>query len=304
MKGVGMNLKSDILKLTILIMLVFVLIPVVSAENSTDTFYMEYDVGDDEVYIEEYQNFDNIQNDAQVKSASDNEIDLENDGNNIDSYNQSYIDGSINYVDDNIIIADFDSATLEPHDTIMLEDNYSLYVYNDFSEIENDVNESSVDGFTFGTDNLKKFSFTIPDLKFNLIFDFVHLTEEIIYCNASSFTLSNSVKNTLKNLDMKDKLLNNNFAVVYYIDTNGVVVAQMNEEDFNNKNLGDFVYSIDNSIIGNESICFVFFADSFFNASFFNNNFFMNDNFFEQFCCGLYFNKVSQTLGGFCVLDI
>ena len=305
MKGVGMNMKSNILKLTLLTVLVLVLIPVVAAENSTDTFYIEYDVGDDEVCIEEYQNFDNIQDDAQVKSSSDNEIDLETDGSNINIDKSSEVDKSFDYVDDKNIIADYDSA-LEPHDIVSVENNCSLLDdCADFSDVDFDVNESSDDGFTVETDYLKESLFTVPNFKILYIIDnFLDLTEDTIFCQTCSFNMSNSARTILKNLELKESLLNDNFAVVYYMYANGVVVIQVNGEDFNNKNLGDFVYSIDNSIIGSEAISFVFLTGSFLNTSFSNNNFYMNDyTFFEHYCCELILNKFSKNSEILCFRD-
>ena len=289
-----MNKKSNILKLTILTVLVLVLIPAIAAENSTDTFYIEYDVGDDEVYIEEYQNFDNIQNDAQVKSASDNESIINE---------PSEVSKSIDYFDDNMIL-DYDSS-LELHDIISLEDNFSLMDDCYVSDIDCDVNEGCDDGFTIETDDLKELLFTVPDFKLiYIIDDYLDLTENTILRQASSFNMSNSVRSCLKNLELMESLLNNNFAVVYYMHANGVVVIQLKGEDFNNKNLGDFVYSIDNSIIGSEAISFVFLNGSFFNTSFFNNNFFVNDfTFFEHYCCGLILNNFSKNFEIMCFRD-
>ena len=50
-----MNLKSNVLKLSILFLLILVLIPAASAMDSNETFYIEYDNTDCGDVVDEYE---------------------------------------------------------------------------------------------------------------------------------------------------------------------------------------------------------------------------------------------------------
>lgn len=112
MKGVDMRFYSKILKLSIILMLVLVLIPAVSAENSTETFFEEYDVADDEVYVEEYAFSDEYyEEDAQVDASEYHEIEIDHGNDNVEDV-LYFINESVemNGDDVNIIIAEEKSA--------------------------------------------------------------------------------------------------------------------------------------------------------------------------------------------------
>mgnify|MGYP003300972518 CR=1 FL=1 len=62
-----MNFSSKILKLSILIMLVLVLLPVIAAEDSSEAFFVEYEDVSDEVFVvEEYEPVDLAQEQASL----------------------------------------------------------------------------------------------------------------------------------------------------------------------------------------------------------------------------------------------
>ena len=124
-------------------MLVLVLVPVVAAENSTDTFYVEYDVADDEVYVEEYgfSEYSSDYSDAQESSYT-HEVEVESDNDYGDQLGT--VDESIKMNDDdvNILIAEEESA-LEPQDIVVNDEEESTVSLMEDVEFP-DINENAI----------------------------------------------------------------------------------------------------------------------------------------------------------------
>lgn len=279
MKGfVGMNLRLNFLKLTILIMLVLVLIPAIAAENSTDSFYVEYDVCDEGVYTEEYQSVDNLEiDDTQVKS-SDNEFDSADEIINKEIDRFSQINESVSYDDEHIFMVDLDSAceTLD----INTSDYKDSYV-SDFTEIEDDVNESCEDGFTIDGTSINN-SFHISYFNPNIITILSYLADEIGFFN--SISVKNLDRETFNIWDSVNNIIHNSA-----IFDNGIYVIDVND-DFNDRHTGDFLYSIENSISEHIRCCCVLFVSSFFDTLFYDDLFFGFLGFCEFFKSNLTFD--------------
>ena len=293
MKGVDMRFNSKILKLSIILMLVLVLIPAVSAENSTETFFEEYDVVDDEVYVEEYAFSDEYyEEDAQVDASEYHEIEIDNGNDNVEDVSY-FINDSVEMNDDdvNIIMAEEKSA-LDPQD-IVINDNESttINICSDFNEISDDVNESSDDEFTLETQCIDDNTVNISISKFNVMSVNLSFLDKVIFCNSFSFKTTNFSRNIMKKLDIKDNLLNDNWACVYY-NVNGIVVFELNDGEINEKHIGDFAYCIDNSIFGDEGRHFCELATfSTFN-NIYDDTSFVNEFYaveFSDFCQSLKF---------------
>lgn len=248
-----MNFKSQILKLTIIMMLVLVLVPAVSAENSTESFFVEYDVADDEVYVEECT-FSEVyfEEDAQVETSTSHEIDsvspIDHQANDV----SCGVNETIKISDDvNVITAEEESA-LDPQDIIIDDEKESAEILcSDFSEISNDINESREDDFILETQSIDCCPVDISISKFNVMSNHLFHLDKLIFCSSFSYNTTNFGRNLLKNLDTKDNLLNDNWACIYYA-VNSVVVIELNDAEIIEKHIGDFAYSIDNAIFGDE----------------------------------------------------
>jgi len=281
-----MNFNSKILKLSIIIMLVLVLVPVVAAENSTDTFYVEYDAADDEVYVEEYgfSEYSSDYSDAQESSYT-HEVEVESDNDYGDQLGT--VDESIKMNDDdvNILIAEEKSA-LEPQDIVVNdeeESTVSLMEDVEFPDInENAISECSDDECILDSESIK-ISYNIPVFEFNVLNKLSILLNDIILCNTTSFKTTGYHRSLVKNLDLKNLVLNDDLACMGSKYVDGVVIMDLNDQDYNDKFIGDFAYSIDNSIIGDEEFAYLFPAYFSYFDTFCNNDFYLT---FDDFCGG------------------
>lgn len=246
-----MNFKSKILKLSIFIMLILVLIPVVAAENSTETFYEEYTVADEEVSVEEYTFTENYyyysEEDAQVETSQTHEVDVVGEKiNQIEDEIES-VNESILMNDDDVYIFDENQEFIFENSDIIIDEIDQELLISDFEEIDDDVNEGSDDGLTVDNIPLEEESFSTPIFKLNILFTLSHLFDERQLYKTSSYKTSSFGRYLVKNYD-NEEILRGSYAIVFD-NINGNIIICCNE-NFNDKNIGDFIYSIDNSVIG------------------------------------------------------
>lgn len=249
-----MNLKSKILKLSIILMFVLVLIPVASAMDSDESFYQEYETASDIEYqdyegvVEEYGNWQVV--DAQEEISSDSDYD------GFDEIDTEYSDQSQPQVDneDNIInVAEFEeNSVIETHeiineDTSVDEVEYEISSQN-VDDILNNINETSVEDLTIesivnqGSILISKYDHVIVNcVKIN----------QILSAEMESTELTNLNRNIDKVLELKNNLLLKQDVQATF---SGVNINELEDivSCMNYINT-DFAYSIDNSIVGNHA---------------------------------------------------
>lgn len=272
MKGETMNLKSEILKLSIVFMLVLVLIPVASAMDSDDAFIEEYN-SDDEGFVIEYE-------DCKVEDSQDDVSD-QGEHDNINSH-KDYSDED----SDNQIIDHLDNHQNEAHNQnkpAYEEDTVSEHVENSF-EVTPDVDDSSrtseeticltpeFDEKNFDInetcDNeltLEKFSVDIKGSFFIFNSDY-SINNYFFNTNFNEIDSLSSLKdkNRVKILELKNNLLlNQNLTST----NDNQKISNLNHVlSINiNKITTNFAYSIDNSIVGSDSAAVSLTFSSFLN---------------------------------------
>ena len=128
-----------------------------------------------------------------------------------------------------------------------------------------------------------KISYNIPVFEFNVLNKLSILLNDIILCNTTSFKTTGYHRKKKKNLDLKNIVLNDDLACMGSKYVDGVVIMDLNDQDYNDKFIGDFAYSIDNSIVGDEDFAYLFLAYFSYFDTFCNNDFYLT---FDDFCGG------------------
>lgn len=287
-----MNLKSDILKLSIIFMLILVLIPVASAMDSNDTFYVEYDYSDSEEVVDEY--VDCEVDDTQNQESSAEEDFKASDTLDEDSTENYHEDQSYNYEDyieenhdEYIVIPELnvdDVGVTHNIDVIELELIYENLI-EDINDLTDDINETSEDELTLDENSLNVQDSLISkyDIKVNF-----KLIDDLFYNGISYFgsPFTNHDRLVTKILELKDNLLLNQDMQMYFTNHD---IDDSEEIRSINKITTDYAYNIDNSIVGANSIvnlltCFFNF-ESYFNTIFsinFGDNFLIHANFINR----------------------
>ena len=287
-----MNLKSDILKLSIIFMLILVLIPVASAMDSNDTFYEEYDYSDCEEVVDEVVDYE-------VDDTQDYESSTEEDYKTSDTvdedlkdYNQDYQSYShVTYEDDDQVIIpelnEDDVSVTHNIDVIELETIYSN-VIEDINDLTDDINETSEDELTFDENSVNVQDSFIS--KYNIKVDF-KLIDDLFYNGINYFGMSfnNYNRFMMKFLELKDNLLLNQGMLMYFANHK---IDDSEEIHSINKITTDYAYNIDNSIVGADAIvnllsCFFNFESNFdtiFSITF-GDNFLIHAVFIK--CCDI-----------------
>lgn len=265
-----MNFKSRILKLSILFMLVLVLLPAIAAEDSSEAFFIEYEDPNDEVIVEETDSIEEM-NQAQVDVSPSSEVadDIEVNLQDIPVQDQSEIEESNE--DTNIIIPEqAKCSVVETHDVI--EENNDdekitdLYCENVVENINhnncNDVNEDSgceqiIDDISI----INQGSIINSEISYNNL-----IVVSGVYMEANCFKTNSFKRSLTKVLELKNNLLINNDIRFIFADNladnvDGDVIICAD------KITTDFVFSIDNSVIGDENLIFFVTTSYCFNLN-------------------------------------
>lgn len=268
--GLKMNLQFDILKLSIIFMLVLVLIPVATAMDSNETFYVEYedsnyeDLIDDpvEYEIEDIQSHE-PSHEENVKTSDTFNEDAGEDSHNSDSNNLNH---------NEIVNVSQNSATVEKkeyvgvHDKEVINSEFANMDVEFSDDLTRNINESGEDDLTF--ENSVNQDFLI--YKNNLQINFLLFNDLYNESSFSEVSFNNYDLFITKILKLKDKLLFNQGTFIYFHNQ----IVDFEEIIAINKITSDYAYNIDNSIVGAEGIvnlfaCFLNFK-SFFDAFFLN----------------------------------
>lgn len=252
-------------------MLILVLIPVASAMDSNDTFYVEYDDSDYEEVVDEYVEYE-------VEETQNLEHSHEENVKSSDTINENIGEDSQYQDDIDKYYYNEEEAAVEPVVCIELnEDDVSVTHDQDvksFEFVNSDViyldnltdainEETSEDDSTFDKNSVNQ-DLLINKLEIKNNFPlFDHTYNEINFYETS---FDNSNRFLTKILELKDNLLLKQDMHVIF---NNYVIDDLEEIISINKITSDYAYNIDNSIVGAESIvtCFLNFK-SFFDTVF------------------------------------
>lgn len=285
MNGAIVNLKSDILKLSIIFMLVLVFIPVATAMDSEDAFFEEYESDDEEIIVE-HDNFE-VEESTQIESSS---IPCESHENTEESIVDQYeTSQEISHEHEDVVqISELDESS-----------EYSSQDLCDGQEFEADVceltsqNLEDIIHYTNETCN----ELTVEEINVNVLASFFvskynaanydSLIHSILYNESSEFSTSNLNRNLFKILELKNHLIaqeTQTYLNDLKIDTsNDILVCA--------KITTDFAYSINNSIFGIKNVLLNNINSNYFLKSFYYHSFSLisKKNFFYQFINGIQF---------------
>ena len=264
-----MNLKSGILKLSIIFMLILLMIPVATAMDSEDAFYIEYSSPDDEVVIEEYDHFVEVDTQVDVSSPSDVEDFVQDP---VEEYEDEVQKSHDDAVDDVVEIPESveDSDVITYYDGDISEDDEvksEEVISNDLNEMikyENN-NEISCDDLTLKVISVDiQGSFFISKIDLNSVS--FNIINEIF--NHEITTLGETTspnKNVNKVLELKNILLTNE-KMQNNFDCHKIANVDGSLDVYINKITNDFAYSIDNSVVGDASGIFMVIVKSSFST--------------------------------------
>ena len=247
-----MNLKSEILKLSIIFMLVLVLIPVATAMDSNDTFVEEYDCSEDEGFVIEYDDIDvdDTQSEASSKQSESFDDHVENNVQESYSYNNHQNPVACE-VEDAAIVEYIDYSVEVTHDiedSCDVVEEVSDFTPQGLEEISHNIDEINDEDLTFEKISVNiqgSFFISKSDISVNY-----RLINGMLFNGIDALT-SSMDRNIVKVLELKNNLLINQdltsaFDCHKVTNLDYVLLVSIN------KITNDFAYSIDNSIVGSD----------------------------------------------------
>ena len=292
-----MNFKSQILKLSIIFMLVLVLIPVASAMDSEDAFYPEYDVGDSEGLVEEYSDLEVEYTQVEVSSDSEYETysEKENEENISDQTHEQNMDS-----EDAPEIAEFEIDSVDNMNNIVDDQNIDEVIELDdiaeevFDDVIDNIDETCDEDLTLEKISVNQGSIFISKYDANII-DNSHFISSMIF-NGFDAKPTKFDRNLFRIIKLKNNLLikhDTQSTEGHEIDAESVIMA-VSVDNISN----DFAYSIDNSVVGDDHAVYVMIYSSFLSfdscfdaifccnfltfVNYFSGNFLTFENYF---CC-------------------
>lgn len=285
MNGVAMNFKFGILKLSILIMLVLVLLPAIAAEDSSEAFFVEYTHESDEVVVEESGQIYEIEEaweDVSPSYEMKMTIDEEELGEDVHFHDQS------GEIDDAVMIQEeVECSVVETYNNIneieerdelfnneFCEDVIDNVNYNDIDDVDRDVTIENVNIIKQGS-----IIFNFEEVKDNS--NIILINE--LFTEAANYETHTFKRSLIKGFELKNNLLINQdvsfISADNSMDLDGDIIV------CTDKITTDFVFSIDNSVVGGADLI-IFSTTSFclnftpcFDA-FISCNFFDFESFF------------------------
>lgn len=259
-----MDLQFDILKLSIIFMLVLVLIPAATAMDSNETFYVEYEDSNYEDLIDDHVEYE--VEDIQSHEPSHEENVKTSDTFNEDAGEDSHNPDSNDLKHNEIVNVSQKPATVEIKEDVGIHDNEVIepeFAYADVAcldDLVQNINESSEDDLTF--ENRVDQDFLI--YKKNLEINFLLFNDLYNESSFSEVSFNNYNLFITKILKLKDKLLFNKDSFIYFHNQ----IVDFEEIITINKITSDYAYNIDNSIVGADGIvnlfsCFLNFKSYF-----------------------------------------
>lgn len=263
-----MNFKAKILKLSILIMLVLVLIPAISAQDSSEAFFAEHaefagfaDEAVEVVVVEESDSIDVIedaQDDVSLSYELGEAIHEEEYVEHIPIQDQS------SEIDEAIIIEEqIEFSVVETHDVIdevNEEDEIGVYCENVIGNLVyiNHIDDEDIDhDVTIENVSIKHGSIIVISEEFK--HDIILINE--LSTETENYETFSFKRSSIKVSELKNNLLINQdvsfvFADNFMADIDGDIII------CTDKLTTDFVFSIDNSVVGDDNLI-VFVTTSF-----------------------------------------
>ena len=259
-----MNLKSNVIKLSILFMLILVLIPVASAMDSNETFYIEYDNADCGDVVDEYE-----VEDTSVEHSPNENVEA-SDSFSDDQYNNHVEEISINNMESSyeeisqINNVEYNQEVITPilnEDDVSVSKDYiivieselvNINVSDDFDNLTNDMDKTSENEFTHKENSVYRDLLFISKYGSNLNFLLIDAFYNKVCYSESSLNENDDI--TTKIFELKEKLLLKHDMQAHF---DNQIVDEVEEIVCINKITTDFAYYIDNSIVGADSMfCF------------------------------------------------
>ncbi|WP_407421321.1 hypothetical protein [Methanobrevibacter sp.] len=276
-----MNFDSRILKLSVLIMLVLVFLPVIAAEDSSEAFFVEYSYESDEAFVvEEYDPIDL----AQEQVSLSHEIEEE-----YNEYNKDVpvLDQSGEIANNPIIThEEIKSPVAETNnvpndgvntvDDINKDDKIGVFDTTNVNVNHNDVDEDvDLEAAAENNSIIRHGSviFISEEVNEN---EYVRLINDL-FTETTNYETHSFKRSLIKVLELKNNLLINRdvsfiFSDDFMADLNGDLI------ECTDKITTDFAFSIDNSIVGSDNL--VIFVSSSFCSDFI-------PCFYAFVCCNL-----------------
>lgn len=282
-----MNVKSKILKLSIIFMLILVLIPVIAAEDSSEAFYIEYaeDCNDD-VIVEESYSTDEVESAQEHTFISNENDDVGNDYEDLPTQTNHFEEAVEDNCDANINIIEHVECSADVSQDIQLNEDINYICSDDFADLgQGDIFENS--SYELTTEDISVINqgllfISKNDFNMNIILIKIVLDTETTSLETTSFDRGIS-----KILELKNNILvTHNVRMIFLNDVKCDVSSDI--VSCINKATSDFVFSIDNSVIGDENgILIVYYSFLKFNPSFYayiSCDFLTVDDFFGGDC--------------------
>ena len=237
-----MNVKTEILKLSIICMLILVLVPAVSAEDSIESFYIGCVEESDDVIVEEYYSLDEDEY-APKKTSDETKINREYTSNHEDYSSELIEVNNEDVVEQNDCSFDVTHNIIETENTYINTENLNdITEHDDIDEYEDELTNDDISVINQGSLFISKFE--DYNIKFILIND-------MLYNQSAEFNTTSSFKRSIqKFLELKNDILINQDVQMILDDLIDYVDGDMIK--CINKVTTDFVFSIDNSVIGDE----------------------------------------------------
>ena len=276
-----MNVKSKILKLSIILMLILVLIPVVAAEDSSESFFIEYaEESSEDVIVEESYSIEEVEYAQEDTVISSEYGEVEAEYEDLSTYD-NHLEESI---EDNCDATNMGhvECSAEVSQNIQVNEDSNYISSENFADISKDIFENN--DCEIATDDISVISqgsFFISENDYN---SYVFLINTVLNTQTTNYETSSFNSGLTKILELKNNILTNQNVQIIFLndlifDVDSDIVGCIN------KATTDFVFSIDNSVVGDEneililcSSCFLKFNPCFY--AFISCDFLTVDGFF------------------------
>ena len=281
MKVSMMNVKSKILKLSIILMLILVLIPVVAAEDSSESFFIEYaEESSDDVIVEESYSIEEVEYAQEDTVISSEYGEVEAEYEDLSTYD-NHLEESI---EDNCDATNMGhvECSAEVSQNIQVNEDSNYISSENFAEMGKDIfenNDCEIATDDISVINQGSFFISEFDFKSNVI-----LINTVLNTETTNYETSSFNSGLTKILELKNNILTNQNVQIIFLndlifDVDSDIVGCIN------KATTDFIFSIDNSVVGdgNEILifcnsCFLKFNPCFY--AFISCDFLTVDGFF------------------------
>ena len=278
-------------------MLILVLIPVASAMDSNETFYIEYDNADCGDLVGEYEVEDtsiehspkeNVETSESFSEDQCNNQEEEISNNNIgSSYEEISQISNVEYNQEVITTPELneDDVSVSRNNIIVIESELvNINGIDDFDNLTNDMDKTSENEFTHNENSVYRDLLFISKYGSNLNFLLIDAFYNKVCYSESSLNENDDI--TTKIFELKEKLLLKHDMQAHF---DNQIVDEVEEIVCINKITTDFAYYIDNSIVGADSMvnfqsCFSNFKSYFYTIFLIFGDNFLRDADFINYC--------------------